>query len=607
MGGLSVSDLVQVTVNITAAGAQALGFGTLMIAGDTNVINGLQRVAGPFSNIDQVTALGFGTTDPEFLAAEKFFSQVPSPTSLMLGRWISAATKGENIGKLLTAAQQVLSNWTVVSNGGLDITIDGTAHNLTALDFTAVTNLNGVATVITTALSGAGTCVWTGTCFEIISATTGAGVAASATITLSANPSNLDTVTLNGTVITFVSGTPSGSQVKIGASKEATMANLQVFLQASTDTQLVKCTYSTTLAVTTITYGVVGTVGNAFTLTKSGANIAVSGGGTLTGGVQPSTVGYATAGAGTDISAQLGLTSATAQALVPGYNAETPVACATALAAASPLWYGLMFASTVTITDNQNLAVSDYIEATGSGIARIFGVTTQDTAALSSLSTSDLAYLMGQAGYNRSLIQYSSTSPYAIASLLGRAFTVDFEANNTTINLMYKQEPAVTAETLTESQALVLKTKNCNVFVNYVNDTTLIQYGVMSSGMFIDTIQGCDWVQNAIQTAVFNVMYTTSTKIPQTDAGVNQITNAIAGVCNQAVANGLVAGGTWNASGFGSLQQGQYLKTGYYIYATPLALQSEADRAARKAPPIQVALKLAGAIQTVDVLVSVNQ
>jgi hypothetical protein len=34
--------------------------------------------------------------------------------------------------------------------------------------------------------------------------------------------------------------------------------------------------------------------------------------------------------------------------------------------------------------------------------------------------------------------------------------------------------------------------------------------------------------------------------------------------------------------------------------------QAESDRQARIAPPIQVALKLAGAFQTADVLVTVN-
>lgn len=604
MGGLSVSNLVNVTVNLTTPGALGLSFGTLCIAGDSNVISGLERIRS-YANLDGV-GIDFGLDTPEYQAAELYFSQSPTPESLMIGRWLSAAASAINDGGILSPTNQVLSNWTSISNGGLVILIDGVTKTLTGLDFTAATNLNGVASVITTALGGAGTCLWNGSFFAITSSTTGAGSAAAGTITFGSAGTDSDTLTLNGTAITFVTGTPSGSEVKIGGSAAATAANLQLFLQASTDAQIALCTYSTVLGVVTATYKTVGTGGNAFTLAKSSTAITLSAS-TLSGGAVPSSVGYATAGSGTDISAQLKLTASTAQTLVPGYASETPAQSAAQLAAISTAWYGIMFASTVSITDNQNLAVCDFIEATGSGIARVFGVTSQDTNALSALSTSDLPYLIKAAGYDRSFTQYSSFTPFAVASFLGRAFTVDFNGNNTTIDLMWKQEPGVTAETLTLNQALALKNKNCNVFVSYVNDTAILQYGTMGSGNFFDTRQGCDWLQNAIQTACYNVLYTSSTKVPQTEAGVNQLTNAIAGVCAQAVANGLCAPGNWNAGGFGSLQSGQYLKLGYYIYSQPIALQSESDRAARKAPPIQVALKLAGAIQTVNVLVQVNQ
>ena len=107
-------------------------------------------------------------------------------------------------------------------------------------------------------------------------------------------------------------------------------------------------------------------------------------------------------------------------------------------------------------------------------------------------------------GYDQSVSQYSSSDAYAIASLFGRAFSVDFTANNTTIVLMFKQEPGVAAENLTAAQASVLRWKNCNVFVDYVNGWIDPQYGVMASGQFFDTIQGVDWLQNAIQTEVYN-------------------------------------------------------------------------------------------------------
>jgi len=192
--------------------------------------------------------------------------------------------------------------------------------------------------------------------------------------------------------------------------------------------------------------------------------------------------------------------------------------------------------------------------------------------------------------------------------MFARASTVDFSGVNTTITLKFKQEPGVTAETLTTTQAKALAAKNCNVFVNYNNGTAILQEGVMANGYFFDEVHGLDWLQNQIQTDVFNVLLTAGTKVPQTDAGVTQLINAIEnGGAEMAVANGLCAPGVWNAPSVGVVQQGQTLSKGYYFYAPPVASQSQSDRSARKAPLIQGAMKLAGAIHFSNVSISVNR
>jgi hypothetical protein len=318
-----------------------------------------------------------------------------------------------------------------------------------------------------------------------------------------------------------------------------------------------------------------------------------------------SAVSWATAPAsGTDVSTLLGLTQAQSAVPVPGIPAETLLDAVQALADMSNDWYGLQVAATG-VTDDMYMEVAAYVEAASP--SRIQGVTTQATAVLDPTVTTDIASRVKAALYKRTFTQYSSSSPYASASMLGRAFTVNFQGNNTTITLKFKQEPGVTAETLTTTQAAALAAKNCNVFVNYDNDTAIIQQGVMGNGFFFDEVHGTDWLQNDVQTAVYNLLFTSTTKIPQTDAGVNQIVTTIAGRLEQAVANGLVAPGVWNADGFGNLKRGDTLASGYYIYAPPIATQSQADREARKSPVIQCAIKLAGAIHSVDVIINVNR
>ncbi|HHT8322297.1 TPA: DUF3383 family protein [Enterobacter roggenkampii] len=179
------------------------------------------------------------------------------------------------------------------------------------------------------------------------------------------------------------------------------------------------------------------------------------------------------------------------------------------------------------------------------------------------------------------------------------------KGRNTTITLKFKQEPGITYETLTTNQAAALDAKNCNVFVYYQNDTAILQQGVMSSGDFFDERHGLDWLQNYVQTNLYNLLYTSTTKVPQTDAGVTRLLSNVEQSMDQSVTNGLVAAGVWNGGPIGQLDSGDTLTKGYYVYAQPISEQAQADREARKAPVIQVACKLAGAVHFADVQINV--
>lgn len=600
---LDVSRLISVQAILTQAGVTGRLFNQLLVLGDSDVISGLERWR-QYSTLAAVAA-DFGTTAPEYLASAVYFAQSPKPTNIAIGRWIRTAAAAQNQGGILSPSQQVLSNFTQITSGGFDISIDGTPVEITDLNFSAQTNINGVANAITTALSGAGTCVWTGTEFVIVSATTGAGVEASGTVTFTGNPSDGDTITINGVAITFVAATPSGNEVLIGASAALTATNLWAFLFNSTNASIKEASYTISGTVVTVTFKTVGAAGNDFTLAKSSSAIALSAA-TLAGGVNASSVGYATSPAsGQDVSSLLALTAADALALVPGYDAETPLAAVTALDAASNDWYGLIFGSSVLPENADYLSCADFIEA--DTVTRMLGITSEDGNILSKESTNDIAYLIKAGGYDQSFTFYSSTQIFAAATVFGLLFTINLAGSNTFIDVMYKQAPTIVAEDLDDDEADALENKNCNVFASYDNGASIIQFGNVGSGNFIDEIFGIDALSNAVQTAYFNVLYTDPTKVPQTDAGDNQFAVAIAGVCQQYVTNGFLAPGTWNAAGFGQLTQGQFLKLGYYIFMQPVALQSESDRAARKGTPFQVAAKLAGANQTGQVLIVVNQ
>ena len=492
--GLSVNDVVSVNVSLTATAAQTRNFGSLLILGDSNVIDTTSRLR----LYTTLTGVGndFGSSAPEYAAAAAFFGQSPSPSALYIGRWASSPTHGALFGATLSATAQALSNFTAVSNGGLGITVNGSGYNLTGLNFSGATNLNGVASILQTALSGVATVTWNA-------------------------------------------------------------AESQFIVQS----------------VTT------GTT---------------------------SSVSFATVGTGTDVSNLLGLNVADSGSYtVTGIGSETIESAVTTLLSVSNNWYALALASTVSVSDTDAVAIAGIIQAASPQRIALF--TTQEAGSLVPGYVLDLPSLLSAAGYSRAYCQYSSTSPYAAIAAFGIAATVNFGGSNTTITLKFQQPAGVVAETLTETQAATLISENCNVFVNYNNGTAILQPGVMSNGEFFDIVHGSDWLQNAMQTAVFNVLLTSGTKIPQTDAGVNQLVAALTQQCEQAVTNGFVAPGVWNGPAVGAIVNGQTLSKGYYIYAPPVSSQSVAARAARQAPVIQVAIKLAGAVHSSNVIVSVNQ
>lgn len=319
-----------------------------------------------------------------------------------------------------------------------------------------------------------------------------------------------------------------------------------------------------------------------------------------------STISFLSAPAtGTDISAMLGMRSTSSGSYVTdGVIAETAVSSVTTFDSNyGQKWYAVTMLGSASNADHQ--AIAAYIQATNN--KHIYGVSTQEAGVLVSGDTSNIAYLLSQSEYSRSVVQFSSSNPYSVCSLLGRILTTDYNGNNTVITLMYKQEPGITPETLNSSQITNLEGFKANVFVAYNNDTAIIEKGTVASGEFVDVITGTDWLALQIQNEVFNLLYTSTTKIPQTDAGHHLIVTAIENVCSQAVRNGLLAPGTWTAGGFGTLNQNDFLPKGFYVYAPPVAQQFAADRAARKSVTIQVAAKLAGAIHTVDIIVNVNR
>ncbi|WP_211276796.1 phage tail tube protein [Erythrobacter tepidarius] len=112
---------------------------------------------------------------------------------------------------------------------------------------------------------------------------TTSSVAASGSITFAANPAAGQTITLNGVVWTFVTGTPGALQTQIQATVTQTIDQLVTNLNASANPEISKCTYSRPASTQRleIVFDTAGPSGNAFTIAASHASPS---GPRLTGG-----------------------------------------------------------------------------------------------------------------------------------------------------------------------------------------------------------------------------------------------------------------------------------------------------------------------------------
>lgn len=505
--GLPVSRVVSVSITLSPQAAQFANLKTLLIMGDSNVIDTYQRIRA-YSAISAVAA-DFGTSAPEYLAALEYFSQNPAPESLFIGRWAQAATHGSLVGGALTGAEQAMSSWTAITTGSFKANLNGVATDITGLNFASQVNLNGVAAVIQAAVRAIGTGGYT-----------------------------LATVVWDAANARFVISS--------------------------------------------------GTTGTA---SISAALVA--------------------AASGTNISALLKGTAATLSWTVAGVAAETAVAAVAAMDLLTQQWYALTFAAglnNVDIVDADHLAIAAYVEASAAGgQPHVYGLTTSEATALVAGNSTDVGSELMAAGYTRTFASYSAQNAYLAASMFGRALPVDYAGQNTALTLMWKQMPGVTAELLNVTNANTLDAKRYNYVAQFNNNTSILVNGKMAGPAYIDEIINLDNFANELQTDIYNLLYTTPTKIPQTDAGVHRIITTAEATCQRFVVNGVFAPGQWNSDGFGTLQSGDQLPKGYYVYAQPVALQSVADRGARKSPTIQIAAKEAGAIHTVLVSVLVNQ
>lgn len=278
---------------------------------------------------------------------------------------------------------------------------------------------------------------------------------------------------------------------------------------------------------------------------------------------------------------------------------ETAVQAVTACRAANSEWYSCYVCGAVKA---DIIAVANYIDAVDPKSTYFY--TTADSDVLAN-TTGNVIQTLQADKIHRTIGQYSTTIDAEVA-IMGLAMGANDSSANSSFALANKSVVGVTAESLASNQVTAITNLNGNVYVNIGSSYDLFLHGTMADGTFFDEVLGIDMLTNDIQTAVVNAL-NSQNKIPQTDDGMNNLLNYITAPLEDARTRGFIAAGTWDTTGILTVQKGDSLPRGYKILAGSIADQSQADREARKSPPIYILCKLAGAIQYVAISVYVNR
>lgn len=218
-------------------------------------------------------------------------------------------------------------------------------------------------------------------------------------------------------------------------------------------------------------------------------------------------------------------------------------------------------------------------------------------------TTKNLLYLTGNseenAAYNARMFA---------AAYISRALAVNYSGQDTTLTMNLKDLAGIAADTqISETILNQCETVGADCFPSVEGLPKVVSFS--QNGKFFDEITNEIWLVNTIQREVFNVLATVGSKIAQTDPAIEIITKAIRQVCKQAVTNGMAAPGQWNSNvTFGNYEDfmRNISEFGFYIYHQSVTEQSQTERENRQAPVFQVAVKLAGAVHSANVIITIE-
>lgn len=522
---MGLSNHVTITITQDTVGASRLGFGILMILSH-NAAWATDRIR--FYTSLAAVAVDFAVTSPEYLAAQVAFSQTPKPTKIAIGRAANKPTQ-----KFLIEVTTARASYTY------RLRVEGQGVTSTDISFTTGTGSFTVDSV------DAGTNTFTKTAH---------GLTANQIVRLTTSGA-LPTGVNNTTTYYAVGVTTNTFQLALTSGGAAIDIS-----DSGTNTQVQ--TASNDVIMSGLTEKLNAVVGKNYTAAR-------------TGSVGTEDLEATGSAAGNWFSIENVLTSINWDDLKVTQTHADPGLAAdlAAIALASSDWYALY---TLYNSNAYVLAAAAWVEANKKlYIADICDTDVITTAVGGSDTIDDLK----TADYARTAGVWHP-EPASFLGVGWLAVRLPYDPGSETWKYASVKGPAVPSLTPTQRDNLTNKRGNS---LELVAGKRVMFNGQVADGNFIDVTRGLDWLENEMQTAVFEVL-AGAVKVPFTDPGIAMVEAAMKKVIKKAVTQQVLT------------------KDPAPAVTVPKASEvSSTDRANRHLPDLKFSGQLAGAIHSGDI------
>ena len=273
-----------------------------------------------------------------------------------------------------------------------------------------------------------------------------------------------------------------------------------------------------------------------------------------------------------------------------------------AISATDDSWYFVAVDSGIADTEFA-VSLARWVEAK----PHLLALNTAESGAVTVNEATSVAARLAALGLERTFVVWSATEDHKALSMAARLSSVRFDGANTLITAKFKSLPGTTPDVLNSTQREELDRKRVGYYTRFGQDAIFAE-GWMLNGDWIDVRYWLDWITNAVQTEVYNLLRQHPSRVSQTAEGIASITAAVERVCEAGRRNGGIAHGrvaeaiandirlATNNPSFDGM-----LTLGYLVSVGNIADQLQADRDARKSPPVRVWLKGSGAIHFADI------